>query len=138
MFVAKVKRKSIQMWLPGARIKEIRKKMGDSQEAFAKKLGISKGALQNYENGEREPTASTIVKIVEVGKVSFDWLLTGDGDMAITRLYPRTEPDTVKEKILQMLDGMEEEKQRDILKYTEEKKQLVELLKERKRRGGAA
>ncbi|MBI5788152.1 MAG: helix-turn-helix transcriptional regulator [Candidatus Schekmanbacteria bacterium] len=119
------------MWLSGTRIKEIRKILGESQEVFAKKLGISKGALQNYENGEREPTASIIFKIAEVGNVSLDWLFTGKEPVISSSV------DLVTEKILQMLDGMSEDKKRDVLKYTEKEKLLNQLLEERRKKEAA-
>lgn len=47
----------------GKRLKEIRKKSGLSQETLAKELGVSKGALCYYENGERTPDIEFLEKV---------------------------------------------------------------------------
>lgn len=70
--------------LLGERIKKIRGKK--SQDIFANEIGISRGALSYYENGEREPDAEIIYKICESGNVSADYLL-GFTD------NPTTDPD---------------------------------------------
>lgn len=59
--------------LLGERIKKIRDKK--SQDVFAGEIGISRGALSYYENGEREPDAKIIYKICKIGNVSVDYLL---------------------------------------------------------------
>ena len=46
-----------------------------SQEAFAKKIGISKSVIGFYESGNRIPDASILKKIVENCEISVDWLL---------------------------------------------------------------
>lgn len=57
----------------GKRIKKVRGKK--SQDVFASELGISRGALSFYENGERTPDAEIIYKICELCNVSADYLL---------------------------------------------------------------
>lgn len=59
----------------GVRLKEIRKKSGLSQETLAKELGISKGALSYYENGERVPDINFLEKVSLYYNVSFDYLM---------------------------------------------------------------
>ncbi len=59
--------------LLGERIRETRGKK--SQDVFATELGISRGALSFYENGERKPDAEIIYKICEYGNISADYLL---------------------------------------------------------------
>lgn len=65
----------------GERIKYIR---GDilklNQSAFADMLGFSRGAtISDYEKNKRSPDISTLCKIADVGIISIDWLLTGNG-----------------------------------------------------------
>lgn len=67
--------------LLGKRIRLIRGKK--SQDVFADELGISRGALSFYENGERKPDAEIIYKICDHCKVSSDYLL-GFTDNATT------------------------------------------------------
>lgn len=57
----------------GKRIRCVRGKK--SQDVFAAELGISRGALSFYENGDRTPDAEIIYKICECGNVSADYLL---------------------------------------------------------------
>ena len=57
----------------GKRIKDLRGKT--PQEQCAKDLGISRGALSFYENGERKPDAEILVRMCEYFKVSADYLL---------------------------------------------------------------
>lgn len=73
--------------LLGERIREVRGKK--SQDVFATELGISRGALSFYENGERKPDAEIIYKICEFCNVSSDYLL-GFTD------NPTTDPDLGK------------------------------------------
>ena len=56
-----------------------RKRYGErGKSAFARDLGIPVTSYVHYENG-RLPPADLLVKIAQVGEVSLDWLLTGDG-----------------------------------------------------------
>ena len=47
----------------GEKIKELRKSEKLNQEEFGKKVGISKNAVWNYENGKREPSLEILTKI---------------------------------------------------------------------------
>lgn len=55
-------------------VKERRKALGMSQEALAKKLGISKVAICWYETGERTPTMENFLKLADVLDLSLDEL----------------------------------------------------------------
>ena len=57
----------------GKRIKELRGTV--PQDQCAKELGISRGALSFYENGERKPDAEILYRMSEYFKVSVDYLL---------------------------------------------------------------
>lgn len=59
----------------GSRIKMARGK--ESQEKFAARLEISKGALGFYERDENLPKTDVILNICALTGVSLDWLLTG-------------------------------------------------------------
>ena len=61
----------------GARIKQVRADSGLTQDAFGKPLGVTRGAVANWERGlgiKRE----NLLAIAERFKVSFDWLATGN------------------------------------------------------------
>lgn len=59
----------------GENIKKYRKEKGMTQEELAKKCGLSKNGLWNYENNRREPTIDVLIKISDALEVSlFDIL----------------------------------------------------------------
>lgn len=58
------------------RIKEIRGFL--TQKEFAKKIGVTQGAVQKYENGINYPGFAVLEKIAEVGGVAVEWLLRGE------------------------------------------------------------
>lgn len=57
----------------GERIRKLRGKR--SQDECAKALGISRGALSFYENGDRKPDADVIYMMAEYFEVSADYIL---------------------------------------------------------------
>ena len=61
------------------RIRLTKKKLGVTQEEFAHLLGITQPAVSNYLNG-RIPPGPVLLKIAQIGSVSLEWLLTGEGD----------------------------------------------------------
>ena len=64
--------------IPGSRIKQIRLFLGQSQEEFSEKLGISSFSLINYEKGKRYPDSRFLRKIKELTNVDLNWLLGGE------------------------------------------------------------
>nr|WP_278437081.1 S24 family peptidase [Brucella anthropi] len=66
----------------GARLREIRKKLGDPErDVFADQLGVSKTTLGNYEKGETEPTASVLDAYRHNFGANVLWIITGEGAM---------------------------------------------------------
>lgn len=63
----------------GARIRQVRGKV--SQEEFARRLGISKGALGCYERGVNCPNVEVVLGICRLCRVSVEWLVAGSGPM---------------------------------------------------------
>lgn len=57
------------------RLLALRKEHDKKQTELAKALGLSISAYCRYEYGEREPTASTIVRMARYFGVSADYLL---------------------------------------------------------------
>jgi transcriptional regulator with XRE-family HTH domain len=62
-------------------LRKIRKGLGLNQKDFANKLGISQPHLGNIEAGSRNVTYDVISALVEIYKISPNWLLLGIGDM---------------------------------------------------------
>lgn len=65
------------------RIKNLRKALGLSQEAFAKKLGMKGSAISLLESGKRNLTDQNIKAICREFNVDYLWLTTGQGEMFI-------------------------------------------------------
>ena len=63
------------------RIKELRLKLGLSQEDFGGRLGVGRGAITNIELNKVEPKPLFVDLICEQFRVNEKWLLTGEGEM---------------------------------------------------------
>ena len=63
------------------RIKELRRSLGLTQEEFALRLGIKRGALANYEVGRNEPIDAVVALMCREFHVSEGWLRRGEGEM---------------------------------------------------------
>lgn len=57
------------------RIKQIRKQLGLTQEAFAEQLDISYSAYKKLESGENIPSIDTLYKFKQKFQISADYLL---------------------------------------------------------------
>ena len=67
----------------GERIKEVRKALGLSGEAFGKPIGLSRGALSNIERNVNGASDRTIRLICSEYCVDYFWLTEGKGEMFI-------------------------------------------------------
>ena len=56
----------------GSKIKDYRKSFGLSQEELAKKIGVGKTTISNYEVGIRSPKKPQLIKLSEVFDVAID------------------------------------------------------------------
>ena len=63
----------------GARLRQIRKELGETQDQFAARIGTSKQVLSRYESGQRIPKISLLEKYAKSLNVSVDYLM-GSGD----------------------------------------------------------
>ena len=61
----------------GDRIRQARERVGLSQIELARRIGLSKNAMNSIEAGDADPRASRIVAIAQVLGVSTDALLLG-------------------------------------------------------------
>ena len=64
----------------GKRIKDIRLKLGMTQESFAGKIGLARNSIASYEVGRRYPITAVRVAICKAFGVSLEWLETGVGE----------------------------------------------------------
>lgn len=59
----------------GARLRQIRKEMGETQDEFAARIGTSKQVLSRYEVGQRIPKISLVESYAKALHVSVDYLM---------------------------------------------------------------
>lgn len=57
------------------KLKELRKEKDLTQKEIANKLGVSRVAYTNWENGNREPNIERLVKLADYFDVSIDYLV---------------------------------------------------------------
>ena len=89
-----------------SRIMEIRKLFGLSQDAFGKKLNLSKNYIWMIENGERIPSDRTVADICREFGVNRVLLETGVGDP----LKPKDKQAELKAVFADVLSGRQSEK----------------------------
>lgn len=68
----------------GERVRKIRKKQGLTLEEFGKRLGVTKVAISNIENGNRNLTEQMLKSICREFNVSDKYLRSGLGNMFIS------------------------------------------------------
>lgn len=65
------------------RIRELRKSLNLTMEAFSGRIGVSKSTISNIENGNREATEHMIKSICREFGADYMWLTTGEGEMFV-------------------------------------------------------
>ncbi len=84
------------------RLKLLRSSLEMTMDEFGKKLGVTRAAVSNLENGHRELTNQMITSICREFNVNEDWLRSGAGEMFVKRTRNQQVADFVN-------DIMEEE-----------------------------
>lgn len=65
------------------RIHDLRTALGYSQVALAKKLGVSKQAVSNWENDNIQPSIEMLMRLADLFSVSTDYLLGRSSDLQV-------------------------------------------------------
>lgn len=65
------------------RIKEVRKKLGLTQQKFAERIGMKQNSIALIESGKRNISSQAVLSICREFNVNPDWLKDGIGDMFI-------------------------------------------------------
>lgn len=105
------------------RIKELRKALKLSQDAFARRIGISGASVSRLESGENEPSAQTVAFICREFNVSEAWLRYGTGEMyrkndgEVARLVERYQFEDFVEKLLTAYSALPLDYQKAVLEY---------------------
>ena len=103
------------------RIRELRKNLGLSQDAFGKRLGVTGTAISRYEKGERSLTEQMALSICREFHVNYHWLTNGDGPMFIGT------PQSVVDEIVEdyNLDELDKKIIEKYLELSEENRRIV-------------
>ena len=92
----------------GERLAELRVRCGYTQKVIGERVGVSKSAFANYENGERQPNFDTIVKIADALDVSVDYLLGRTDQPFMARSQESTEAKSLEETLTELRKGLVE------------------------------
>lgn len=65
------------------RIKELRKALNLTMEKFGERVGVTRSAMSNIENGNRNLTEQMLRSICREFSVNEEWLRTGEGEMFV-------------------------------------------------------
>ena len=84
----------------GGRIESARHQLGFSINQLARRIGVQRKTLENWENDRSEPRVDKLMKLAGVIQVPMIWLLTGDTPQALE--HAPGPPETAK--IAQKLD----------------------------------
>lgn len=63
------------------RLKKLREVLNLSQQEFANRIGVKRGAIANYEVGRNTPVDAVFSLICREFNVREEWLRTGEGEM---------------------------------------------------------
>lgn len=83
----------------GKRLTILRKKLGYNQQDFSKTLGVSLSAYKKYEQGVYDPPLAMIIKIFEKYRISYQWLLHGEGSIEALNYSDLLEKAVIKTKL---------------------------------------
>jgi len=62
------------------RLREIRRELGESQEVFAKNLGLKQGSYSGLETGAKKTLSGAVKELLAIQYgVNHKWLETGEG-----------------------------------------------------------
>ena len=65
------------------RLKELRLQYDLGQAQVAKMANVTKNAISTYENGTRQPSFETLIRLAVIYRVSTDYLLGVDNDQTL-------------------------------------------------------
>lgn len=115
------------------RLREAMDGKGLTIKALSDLSKIPYRSLQNYLRGEREPNAEALVALGAHLGISIDWLLTGKGEVAGTDKKPSANQDQHFNqsdlKLLELLNQLEPEVRKELLRGAEEKQRMIDMEK---------
>ncbi len=95
------------------RLKQLRKSLSLSQEAFGSKLGVTGPAVSKIESGDRSLTEQMALSIIREFNVNEEWLRTGEGEM----FRPISQEDEFMRAATELRIGKEEGAMQALIEY---------------------
>ena len=99
----------------GSRIKEKREQLGMTQKQLADKLGVTKSAICNYENGTSSPKEDVLLNIFKVLSVDPNYLYQD----SVNVTENSKKKDEIIENIRLFLDNLSDEDLTNLYDYLE-------------------
>lgn len=99
-----------------SRLRQAREQADLTQQDFAKKLGVTKNAISNYENGVSSPKWDVLVKIFDVLQVEPNFLYQDD----FTARDNGNSLTPTQISLLSIFDELNEEGQTKVIDYAED------------------
>ena len=87
------------------KLKEARSIKGWNQEELADKIGLSQGAISQFEKGLRIPTPANIEKFANILEVSKDYLI-GEEELTTERVRLMRSIQTLSSEELRVVEGV--------------------------------
>lgn len=69
------------------RVKQLRKILNISQNAFGKRLGVTAAGISKIENGDRSLTGQMLLMICKEFRVNENWLRYGEGEVFLKEAF---------------------------------------------------
>ncbi|MBD8144637.1 helix-turn-helix domain-containing protein [Pantoea agglomerans] len=115
------------------RLREAMDSKGLTIKALSDLSKIPYRSLQNYLRGEREPNAEALVALSTHLGISIDWLLTGKGEVVgAEKIPPANQEQHFNQsdlKLLELLNQLEPEVRKELLRGAEEKQRMIDMEK---------
>ena len=107
----------MEVWILsiGSRIKERREELGITQIELATRLGVSKGAIGNYETDANSPKASIMYKIFDILQCDANYLYQDEIGERETIVPPKNE-----RTILSLIRQLNVEGQEKLIDYADD------------------
>ena len=102
----------------------------DSDSELARVLNVNRQTLASWRKRDSVPY-SICINLAEERGVSLDWLLTGKGEEEVLKVEPATQSFSQADlKMLELLNQLDPEVRRDLMRGAEEKQRVIEMEKQ--------
>ena len=104
----------------------------DNDSELARVLNVNRQTLASWRKRDSVPY-SICINIAEERGVSLDWLLTGKGEEEVSKVESVTQSFSQADlKMLELLNQLDPEVRRDLMRGAEEKQRVIEMEKQLK------